>query len=224
MSRMKRFVLEVIYLICILGFTAYPNNAHSELVPVQDTTFSPIFNCPGVILDTATNLDWLNLNYTAGWFQNYNMIPWWLSEGNRFYGWQIATSAEVFQLWNDANLPGGVFSDYNGRYNVQVTYFQNLIGAWNTTPESGGGGNMYSFESSGYVYGGGVLQLIQYAHQQNLNIIVDGNYAAYYDAASISGFQGGVWLIRDAVPIPGTVWLFGFGLAGLIGLKKKYLT
>jgi hypothetical protein len=39
---------------------------------------------------------------------------------------------------------------------------------------------------------------------------LDGPYALY--AGDIS-----------TAPIPGTVWLFGSGLAGLIGLKRKYL-
>jgi len=57
----------------------------------------------------------------------------------------------------------------------------------------------------------------------NLASTVEFAYSETYPYTTSDVFESSPVEITSAAPIPGAVWLFGPGLAGLIGLKRKYL-
>lgn len=57
----------------------------------------------GLTFDTATNLEWLDLTYTAG--QSYNEVSGELGEGGAFAGFRYATVDDVATLFSDAGIP-----------------------------------------------------------------------------------------------------------------------
>lgn len=69
-----------------------------------------------------------------------------------------------------------------------------------------------------------------YSNGNNVAIATYKNSSGPWDESIMPGeqqgassYQVGTWTLISSTPIPSTVWLFGSGLAGLIGLKRKYL-
>ena len=78
-----------------------------------------------------------------------------------------------------------------------------------------------------WVNAGGSLGIVGTLNGKNGNVIFAGSYHRTYDTWPLAHAPDddhkvwAVWSEATAVPIPGAVWLFGSGLACLMGLRRK---
>ncbi len=161
-------------------------------------------------LDTDSGLRWLDLTGTAN--RSFTDISGQLGLGGEFEGYRYASSAEVQSFIANAGIIGfqNGFNDFNFQ---PISDLLNLLGG----PLS---------QSTFTTQSGGITSDISLPGLRNsINLII--NESALTGATgtfSISLTQTfssmGSWLVQP-VPIPPTVWLFGSGLLGLIGIARK---
>jgi hypothetical protein len=135
----------------------------------------------------------------------YATFTWELLDNETFVINYVTQSQDHYApvTITDMNLSTGEFDG-----NVYSTY--NVDGTIT--------GSSVSFE---IIWGGGLYTAF------NDTINSDGSLSGgVTDVASNGTWYGPSSAIAgtmtDATPVPGTVWLFGSGLAGLIGFKRKY--
>jgi len=135
-----------------------------------------------------------NSGQIVGWFSNPSDNGFLLSNG----------------VYTTIDYPGAVYSDAYGINNKGQ-----VVG---TYVDSNG-------QTHGFLWSGGVFTTIDdpsaNGYTRPMGINDNGQIVGYYlDAAGLTdGFEAD----PSATPIPGAIWLFGSGIVGLIGLKKKYL-
>lgn len=184
------------------------------------------------ILDTTTNLTWLDFDINNGTSFNHVM-----SELNTTYlGWRLPTESEVRKLWSS------LFTDTistDDQYEIC-----NLWGA-NKSPSDNTPFQAYGnfIDDNGYLGHGGFLEggsVINHGSNKLEKFYVDGTFSASVSSGSGKIYDGSTsyppfnfWgveeistlLVRDAkvssVPEPSTFILFGLGLIPLL-LRRRY--
>ena len=86
-------VTTLIFIISIL-----PNQSTAALIDLDWNTA----NDSALLLDTNSQLQWLDLSITAN--QSYNDVSAQLLQGGTYEGFRYATRDEVFQLWSEAGI------------------------------------------------------------------------------------------------------------------------
>ncbi|MCW9057201.1 MAG: VPLPA-CTERM sorting domain-containing protein [Gammaproteobacteria bacterium] len=176
--------------------------------------------------DTATGLDWLDLNLTNT--TSYNNALASLPD----QGWRYATSADVMGLFSvafdgyyDTNTYG-YSSSTEGAYADQAVdsaAFQALFGLTEVGSFSSTSGLVNYTGSYGFFMDEGNVLRLMGTYQDNTGYIdVYRNYQAGYRAEHAYGWIG-TYMVRDTtvVPVPAAVWLFGSGLIGLAGFARR---
>lgn len=164
-----------------------------------------------ITMDTATGLNWLDLS------QTYGMSLGTASSllASTFSGFRFATHSEVIGFMSDAGLPTPAYphngyASFNNASDIAAQLaFTALLGE----TVGRGFGSDY-FGSRGMV--------------QDLDAITGsylvGGVDLWVDNTCCTGGNSGagVWLVRDSVniPEPGSITLFGLGLAGL-GFSRR---
>jgi hypothetical protein len=170
------------------------------------------------LTDSITGLDWLDLTATQG--LSYTSVSSALPTG----GWHYATLANVSTLFTDAGGTGPYnFSGGNGNALVQGAATSLLISLMGDTSPfglPGGAGLTSDIDISG---GGGGPFPHFLAVYTDLPPTTDYLLVPFGTrGANIADRSVGSFLIRNTkVPEPVTLSLFGTGLAGAIGLRRR---
>ena len=207
---------------CLLCFYLFSSTADASLISLNDSAHGP----DSITWDTVTNLEWLDLTLSTD--KNYNYVCSQFGVGGEFEGFRYATGAELTQLFLNAGLNLGSTEEAN--YAPAVA-FQSLIG---TTCSGTCGSFWYRAEG---LYGdiatntSGQLRVpIAYVYHRTWNGFSDVNEGLAYISPPPTGYPLdyspyliGSWLVREStiVPTPATVWLFGSGLLGMIGIARR---
>ena len=200
---------------------AYQSTSYTNIV-------TAIINASGgVIHDTPNAYDNGTYNLTAADFGSGGTVDWWAGQAlvhylntqnyggssqwalptqpDQNYGYNITNSqlgelyynelhATVYPASNFGILGTGIFSDTSGSVGPFIN--AHTYAYWSGTEYAGSPSNIWYFDTSNGYHGFSVKDNQFYAWA-----VSPGNVAA--------------------VPVPGAVWLFGTGMLGLLGLKRR---
>jgi hypothetical protein len=199
--------------VALLSITACTMNA--ALVTVG-TNFGPNTG----LLDTATNLVWLDLTVTNG--QSFDYVNSQLGPGGVYSGWQWATadqnacgSSQLTVLFEHEFGGCGTSSDPTA-----ILAMMNLLGGpLENSPtyiQSEGFTNLtYPYASGWASINGGLVE------EPTVSYYV-ATPALWGAGVASMGFQGtGAWLVQSAAPEPTGVWLMGAGCLALLVFQKR---
>jgi hypothetical protein len=176
--------------------------------------------------DTDTGLEWLDLTFTAN--LSYNFVDTQLNVGGLLEGFRYATSAEVFDLLAEWDI---VFPSTSLGITNTAGLDPGLIPATQYL------GNIFC-DANCTLYPYGVRGFVNEVRRPGEHYIISAHYLGTGDATYYgvdSGYDDevstilGSYLVRSAsgpaplpqVPLPLSVWLFGSGLLGLIGVARQ---
>jgi hypothetical protein len=184
---------------------AYQSTSYTNIV-------TAIINASGgVIHDTPNDYDNGTYNLTTADFGSGGTVDWWAGQAlvhyldTQNYGgsnqWALPTSNAVFGNDNGSQLGELFYSELGGTVFISIPSgpFSNV--------------QAYGFYWSGTEYAGypSVAWLFSAYNGGQGNYTKSGQFYAW----AVSPGQ------VNAVPVPGAVWLFGTGLLGLLGLKRR---
>jgi hypothetical protein len=202
----------------------------------------------GMLYDNVLNLTWLqDANYakTSG-YSATGQMDWatattWAANlnYNGLTGWRLATNTPVSGGASYNTGGNGYDGTTDSGYNItspnsELAYMYNVnLGLKDLYSTSGVIQTNYGILGNG-IYGGqanvGLVNNLQsLAYWSNADSFGAGWYFRTYDGAQLTtsylGNQFYAWAVRpgdvSAVPVPGAVWLFGSGLMGLLGLRRR---
>lgn len=190
------FSLTLILLSCLSSLT------NADLIELEPVPFTDEW----VVIDTSTNLMWTRNVEISGFNNTWDQAISWAADLN-------------YAGYSDWRLPSVLNSDGSGPctgYNCSDSEMGHLF-----------------YVSLGNSFGGpptnaGPFEYLLSAHPFWLAEAHPSipSYAWYFDTdggyqwARDKGTNSYAWAVR-AVPIPGAVWLFGSGILGLAGLRRK---
>lgn len=208
-------MIQKLSLLMCLSFWAV--TPHAAIVSVDWETSGDNL----ITRDTSSGLDWLDLTETNG--ISYDDILPQLDSGGQFDGWRYATNDEVVALWSNfgINLSSSPAPLQTNGLNADMVNVVAIIGniypEWHPTD--------YPYGAVGYT---GDLHTNGTIYTMGSYYSSDINRTTYWTAGSTStqsydqSINLGSYLVQtSSVPIPSTVWLFGSGLIGLIGLARR---
>lgn len=191
------------------------SSVQAALIPV-DTSFGTNTG----LLDTATNLLWLDLTVTNG--QSFDYVNSQLGAGGVYSGWRWATAdqgycgtAELTVLFEHEFGGCGTSSDPTA-----IMQMMNLLGGplenYPSYIQSEGFTNIpYPYSSGWAAISGGLVEEPGY----NYNVATP---ALWGGGVESMGFQGtGSWLVQNAAPEPADFWLIGAGCVAVFALARK---
>ena len=194
---------------------------------ITTTTNAALIDNGTYTTDTVSGLDWLDLNQTIN--TTYSQAK--ASQP----GWHYATNVEVGNLFSkmfdgyyDTNSSGSSDST-QGAYADQLedtNLFIDLFGEIDTGPITVAWG-WYRGESNGIHVLGAARYDVDYpadGHTVDDTIVFGPDYtnsSTPYPEDNPHVYIGTYLVRTSAVPVPAAVWLFGFGLLGLIGIARR---
>jgi hypothetical protein len=205
--------------LCLAGILAlsHPGAATAALV-------SKDFLAPGdglLTLDTDTNLEWLDLTQTLA--QTYNAVATGFGGYTTTYGFSIATTTQVSQLFTNGGLPMQDANFYASQFGPAVN-FLSLFGCTHTCGVNGEA-------AQGWLDFDPALPVTaSSAYVQLDNVGATARAAVVFVPAAIinnkdhSLADSGVFLVRPSeVPLPAALPLFasGLGVAGFVGWLRR---
>ena len=138
----------------------------------------------------------------------------------------IDQTASSGNLLLNSNFAGGTYTS-GGNTRAPVDWAYAATGNPNTP------GYVYGSVTKGYEWLDGAANQGYDTISQTIATTIGDTYHVSFSLADNSGkstfgeggrsYQRDVLVYHTATPIPGTAWLLGSGLFGLIGLKRKYL-
>ncbi len=183
--------------------------------------------------DTSTNLDWLDLTETTN--LSYNYVVSQMGAGGTYEDWRYASIVEFENLmFNfgaiDMNCTHAIYgsSSFCGSQDTKdVTLrIQELLGytyefTHPSDPETFGTQRTSSgilADTIGTTDAHWVSHITTNTVQGYAQYYTFGqSYLPDHDTTAIGSF-----LVRSAIPVPASAWLFGSALLGLITLKRKH--
>jgi hypothetical protein len=163
------------------------------------------------LIDTDTNLEWLDLTQTKGWTVNQALA----SDFVTVDGYAYATTAQVTTLFANAGFPLAPPS-FNNPLNAPAAEL--LLAGLGCTSiicgTTGGTGRGWADAENTFNY--------QPFYSKST---LGGSYAIVslgQAGEDVVNAESGVYLVRTSVvPVPAAAWLFGSGLLGLIGISRR---
>ena len=146
---------------------------------------------------------------------NVNAGTWQISN---IKGSNSGTGFNAFQLANNYTPPNAGQVDGFGNFNLTIDLFDGFKNSvdklsFELTDTSG------TWASAGAVLAANSGGWLAAAH-----VFPTSSPANGHSSASTTGYAAGQGQeVVSAVPLPGSVWVLGSGLIGLLGLKRKYL-
>jgi len=208
---------------------------------VSATTIVSIVDHGTYVSDTVTGLDWLDITETAGW--SYNQVVGEMGSGGAFEGWSYATRAQVSTLFDAF---GGDSDYYSNTWSTQNNGLLEAIGPLmgdlgceirGCTPGDGLSHFITADIATAADEGGkppGTIEAGEHWSAVVYDYVTphDTSFEEYVsisqltEADDYSDLEFGSALIRTSfvtspVPVPASVWLFGSGLLGLVGIAKR---
>jgi hypothetical protein len=177
-----------------------------------------------VTLDTATNLEWLDLSATSNLYYPY--VKLYDQGGWQAAGWKIATKGDVQGLlFGNTGLQEGVYGNGVAQSTPLKTLME-LLGVmyvWNDA--SGNPNNWRNYiafndgTDNGWV-GRAFMEVGFYG-----SITTGARWYADTDGFTDSNSSGPILFLREhqptPVPLPPSILLFGSGLIGIAGFIRK---
>lgn len=195
----------------IIGSWLAPQSTSASLIKINDPSlvhFSNFYNEPPAGDFSRMSLDEATTYGDFGWHSHasYSSFPLiaGILLGNEQYavselGFQVhANPIKNFTLQGSTDTTNGLDGNWSDVFSSEVTERGDL------------GWQRWTFDNT--------------TKYSAYRILIEDDYTAF--ANGYGGFAMYRWeLLAESspVPIPGAVWLFGSGLVGLIGLKRKYL-
>lgn len=170
-------------------------------------------------IDTAAGLEWLDLTQTQN--RSYADVAGGFGAGGEFEGWRHATISELVSLQTNAGFAPPYFAQ------PVTPAFTALIDMLGRTQDGEGFDSILKgigavgwFDDGGSASGTSHLRFFQLVEAPFSGAQV---LAQTTDSSSTSDFNvdTGNWLVRQAVPEPEGLALFGFGLVGLAYMRRK---
>jgi len=160
-------------------------------------------------LDTSTNLLWLDVPLTYQWGRTAVLSE--LGPSGLFEGYRYATSAEISQLWTDADIP----NPYNGAATSAASAYEALIALLGHTTSNSDKYNVLAMNSSLDLLTSFAMLRVTYERGAPQGLLADP------DTDQIS-IEYGSYLVKP-VPIPAALPLFaaGLGAMGLMSRRRK---
>jgi len=209
---MNRMMVLLAAMLMVVGFSGM---AHASLSVVGEGTINGGTTDYQLIYDSAQNITWFD--YTAPRTTWQNQENWALGltvnvSGQNITGWSLPTTVDNAASSNYPPNPTSsqmaylYYTDLGNTTSSGLANtgpFKNLKANvyWSGTEYSGDPGNAWYFFADYGIQG----------------VNVEGNY---YDGLAV--LPGNIATeYGTPTPIPGTVLLFGSGLAGLVGIKRR---
>ncbi len=194
----------------LMVFLLIPNQAYSALVDYGTYSY-----------DTANGFNWLHLTETAG--ISKATVDAMISPGGSLEGWRFATGLEfeimATALFTDPSTSDstdfeGYSYDTNGVVPQIITQLGSISGSSFDTQY---GLLADVVEGKDNIWWSAALHPGDAAHPGQDWIVTHRNWES---AASWHPNMGS-FLVTANVPIPGAILLFGSGLLGLVGIRRK---
>lgn len=198
-----------------------PQVSSAALIKIDDPSLPASGDGFNITRDTSTGVEWLDVDASAG--RTYDDLTGVdgtneFIAGGDFAGFRYATFSDYSSLLMSGGIGGISFFTI-----ASYPYVRALI------DYTGCSGNCANY---GYSLGT-ILDNSQAVTEVIIEALVSqgynfgrGNYGVSLtpDTLNTTGYPvvRGNWLVRSSVvPLPGAIWLFGFGLFALLGLAKK---
>ena len=155
------------------------------------------------VLDAAQGLQWLDLSVSKGWNTGN-----WSTNVQQNAGWRLATNTEVENLLIDA-FPS--FTNPHLAHSLSASnaaQTADIAGFWSLF------GSTWDFRSYGYYQTEDAV--FRMAGVDSPGTVWGGEFSAYGAGAATGDANIGLYIVRSAVPEPGTLALVGLSLAGLL--------
>jgi len=230
-------VFKTIISACLISFSV---NASADIISVDWET-------PGdglITRDTNSGLEWLDLTVTVG--RSANDIRSQILAGGEFEGWRFANAFNVetfFNAFGGFSIdPAAGTSAYDGWSTINNGLFLNIATMWGDLRcyqigcAEGEGQSHFLIEEGGLVVDNGngpvystgwnvagVIGDIVTDSRSSIQDLVDIDWLNPWPDYDETNPTVGSALIRNIspVPLPATIWLFGSGLLGLIGMSRR---
>jgi len=190
------------------------------------------FNCnaalvqnTGFFTDTIAGRDWMHVVETTG--LTYNQILSDMVSNGQFSGWNVATSADIANLWSslsDTNWnPGVGLTDP-----TVISHTATLIEHFGTSETDIFPEDSLALSTTGLLLHNAQnfneLYLLDVFHDTNTGekiyerreVVTSINDNQFYPQYSYALYRN-----HSPVPVPAAVWFMGSGLFGLMGFSRK---
>ncbi len=220
-------------LTCVICFSTVPANAGIILDTANDS-----------FIDTATGLEWMDFGINNN--QSFNYVTDNLDAGEEYYGWALATKAQVYTMWANAFLGlGAVYEDPNafGAGQLWVYDGASIYGSV-LAPIADAMGYNYiaAFGASderligrGHFQGTNGLSYVQIKrHTDRIAIDYHNDVAQISDNSNLDGLKGipsiqhSTMLVRirdenflNPIPEPSILTIFALSVVGLASYRFK---
>lgn len=184
-----------------------PNQSTAALIDLDWNTT----NDSALLLDTNSQLQWLDLNITAN--QSYNEVLTQLQQGGIYEGFRYATHDEVLQLWSEAGITDTNFTwQTNGEWQT-IKELADRLGTSTLFDPHGIGTHALGLVEGGPVISANERWVMEISYHSNGDEVrtSSNHYTLDVDFASIHYSS---YLVQ-AVPVPPSAILF---LSGFITL------
>jgi len=228
MMVLKKIKLHFVTIVLIAIF--HSNTVHAMPTHITDhNTY---------LTDGLSGLDWMDVTPTIN--QSYDFISSQFGNGGLYNDWRYASSNELYALVTNF-APNDITNDNAIRTDFTFGSIRPLIQMLGTTLEvdpfgvvnASGGTLLLDVATSGIVNKDTTVNpfcdvpgshcrstIASYDYIQHFDLYSDGNLDLLDDTES-NQFSGSFLVRQSPVPIPTAVWLFGSGLIGLVGMRKK---
>ena len=207
--------------------------AHSALVTQDWMTAGDGY----IVLDTNTNLEWLNLTQSSG--LSYAYVSTQFGSGGQFDGMRYATNDEVIALWStyfSIDLSSDAYPlspEVPGYIDPNVRLASETLGtgiSGGTDPVSGPNANYSLLGITADVRMDNGDQFILGARTGWSDTLYYTAIDPWYPPAAgwpepTPSIATGSYLVRTSViPVPGAAWLFGSGILALVSIVRRKQT